>query len=249
MEHMEQMGQMDHSEAVNLMAAERYLLGELPPDVRDAFEEHLFDCPECAFDIRAGVAFVDEARVQLPGLAAEPAALPATKSPERPAAEPKRRKWSGWWGSLFSTPAFAAPVFATLLLVIGYQNLVTYPALRSEATEPRLLPSVALHAGTRGGERTVVVADRKQGVLLQIDLPGQALYSSYTVDLYNPQGKLAWTRNFTPGATGADSETLSVALPSEGIEAGAYSLAISGVNASSQRSEVQRQSFDIQFHD
>jgi len=252
MELMEQMGQMDHSEAVNLMAAERYLLGELPADLRDAFEEHLFDCPECAFDIRAGVAFVDEARVQLPGLMAaspESAAEPTVKSPERPAAEPKRRKWSGWWGSLFSTPAFAAPVFATLLLVVGYQNLVTYPALRSEATEPRLLPSVALHAGTRGGERTVVMADRKQGVLLQIDLPGQALYSAYTVDLYNSQGKLTWTRNFTPGAAGADSETLSVALPGEGIEAGAYSLAISGVNASGQKSELNRQGFDIQFHD
>lgn len=250
MELMEQMGQMDHSEAVNLMAAERYLLGELPADLRDAFEEHLFDCPECAFDIRAGVAFVDEVRVQLPGLAsmpAESAAQPAANAPDRPAAEPKRRKWSGWWGSLFSTPVFAAPVFATLLLVIGYQNLVTYPALRSEATEPRLLSPVALHAGTRSGERTIVVADRKQGVLLQIDLPGQALYSSYTVDLYNPQGKLAWTRNFTPGATGADS--LSVALPGEGIEAGAYSLAISGVSASGQRSEIERQSFDMQFHD
>jgi hypothetical protein len=247
---MEPMEPMDHSDAVNQMAAERYLLGELPPDVRDAFEEHLFDCPECAFDIRAGVAFVDEATLQLPGLTAtapESAALPAAKTPERPASEPKRRKWSGWWGSLFSTPAFAAPVFATMLLVIGYQNLVTYPALRSEATEPRLLSSVALHTGTRGGARTVVMADRKQGVLLQIDLPEQTLYSSYTVDLYNPQGKLAWTRNFTPGAAGADS--LSVALPGKGIEAGAYSLAISGVSASGQRSEIERQSFDMQFND
>ena len=115
--------------------------------------------------------------------------------------------------------------------------------------DPRLLPSVALHAGARGGARTVVMADRKQGVLLQIDLPGQALYSAYTVDLYNSQGKLTWTRNFTPGAAGADSETLSVALPGAGIEAGAYSLAISGVSDSGQRSEVQRQNFDIQFHD
>lgn len=254
MGQVERMGQMDHSEAVNQMAAERYLLGELPPDVRDAFEEHLFDCPECAFDIRAGVAFVDEAKVQLPGLIAaqpEPAAQPAA-SPDRNAPERKRRSWSGWWGSLFSTPAFAAPVFATLLLVIGYQNLVTYPALRSEATEPRLLPSVALHAGTRSGARTVVMADRKQGVLLQIDLPGQegqSLYSSYTVDLYNPQGKLAWTRSFPPNASGADTESLSLALPGEGIEAGAYALAISGVSASGQRSEVERQSFEIQFHE
>jgi hypothetical protein len=245
---MEQAKQMDHSEAVNQMAAERYLLGELPPDVRDAFEEHLFDCPECAFDIRAGVAFVDEAKVQLPGMMAmpaEPAAQPATKASERAVWEPKRRSW---WSTLFATPAFAAPVFATLLLIIGYQNLVTYPALRSEATEPRLLSSVALHLGTRGDARPVVVADRKQGVLLQVDLPGQTVYSSYTVDLYNPQGKLAWTRNFTPSAAGADSGTLSLALPGEGIDAGGYSLAISGVSASGQRTELNRQSFEMRFH-
>ena len=53
---------MEHIEAVQQMAAERYLLDELPPELRDAFEEHLFDCPECAFDLRAGAAFVDEAK-------------------------------------------------------------------------------------------------------------------------------------------------------------------------------------------
>lgn len=257
---MEQTRQMDHSDAVNQMAAERYLLGEMPPDERDAFEEHLFDCPECAFDIRAGVAFVDEAKVQLPGLvamqpesASQPVAQPAVRTPERALAEPKRRNW---WSTLFATPAFAAPAFATLLLVVGYQNLVVYPALRSEAAEPRLLSPVTLHADTRGGARTVIEADRKQGVLLQIDLPvnapgqeGQTVYSSYTVDLYNPQGKLTWTRNITPAAAGADSETLSVAIPGAGIEAGTYSLALSGANASGQRSELNRQSFDIQLHD
>ena len=35
---------MDHSEAVQLMATERYLLGELSPDQREAFEEHFFEC-------------------------------------------------------------------------------------------------------------------------------------------------------------------------------------------------------------
>lgn len=248
MEQMGQTGQMTHSEAVNQMAAERYLLGELPVEVRDAFEEHLFDCPECAFDIRAGVAFVDEASVQLPGLTANPpvsAPQAASSSPVQTVPKARNR----WWSFLFATPAFAAPVFATLLVVIGYQNLVTLPALRTEAAEPRLLPSVALHAGTRSGGRTIVMADRKQGVLLQLDLPGSAEpYTSYAVDLYNPQGKLAWSRNFAPNAGNADAGTLSVLLPGEGLEAGAYALAISGVAASGQRSELERQDFDMQFH-
>jgi len=47
---------MDHSEAVREMAAERYLLDELEPEAREAFEEHVFDCPECALDLRAARA-------------------------------------------------------------------------------------------------------------------------------------------------------------------------------------------------
>ena len=87
---------MDHSEALQQMAAERYLLDELTPDAREAFEEHLFDCPECALDLRAGAAFVEEAKAQLPKLAG---ALPA---PSRSSREPRVKRSGGWSG--FSRP-------------------------------------------------------------------------------------------------------------------------------------------------
>src|SRR5436305_15330434 len=45
---------MEHSEATDTMAAERYLLGEMTPEDRDAFEEHFFDCSDCAADVRDG---------------------------------------------------------------------------------------------------------------------------------------------------------------------------------------------------
>ena len=44
---------MDHQEAVRQKATERYLLDELDPELRDQFEEHLFDCQDCALDVRA----------------------------------------------------------------------------------------------------------------------------------------------------------------------------------------------------
>jgi len=34
------MAQMDHNDAVRLQAAEKYVLGEFPPDLRDEYEEH-----------------------------------------------------------------------------------------------------------------------------------------------------------------------------------------------------------------
>ena len=53
---------MDHNQATQLTAVEKYLLDELPPEVRDEFEEHFFDCQECATDLRATAGFIDAAK-------------------------------------------------------------------------------------------------------------------------------------------------------------------------------------------
>lgn len=246
---MKAMESIDHGQARQEMLAEKYLLNELPPDVREAFEEHFFDCQECAFDIRAGAAFVDEAKIQLPGLTA--GSLPHGSGAGTGLRDGKRNgRFSllGWWKPLFASPVFAAPVFATLLLVVGYQNLVTYPALRTASTEPRLLPSVALHAGSRSGDHTLVEADRKQGVVLQVDVPEQATYATYAVDLYDPQGKLAWTRKISATAVAAEDGTLSLMIPGAGLQQGSYSLAVSGVALSGQPKELARRAFDIHFN-
>lgn len=49
---------MSHDEAVETFAAEQYLLEELDSRLREEFEEHLFDCQECALDLRAGATFL-----------------------------------------------------------------------------------------------------------------------------------------------------------------------------------------------
>ncbi len=53
---------MDHNEALQLQAAGKYVLGELPSPLRDQFEEHFFECQECALDVKAAAEFVDNAR-------------------------------------------------------------------------------------------------------------------------------------------------------------------------------------------
>ncbi len=53
---------MNHQDALQEMAVERYLLGELSGAALDRFEEHLFECPQCATDVRAGATFIDAAR-------------------------------------------------------------------------------------------------------------------------------------------------------------------------------------------
>ena len=53
---------MDHSEAVGLKATERYLLHELSPEQLEQFEEHLFDCQDCAIDLRAAAMFLEQTK-------------------------------------------------------------------------------------------------------------------------------------------------------------------------------------------
>ena len=68
---------MDHHQATQLTAVEKYLLDELPPEVRDEFEEHFFDCQECATDLRATAGFIDAAKREFK---VKPAAVAAGKS-------------------------------------------------------------------------------------------------------------------------------------------------------------------------
>src|ERR1700752_3796937 len=81
---------MDHEEAVRQNATERYLLDELDPELRDQFEEHLFDCQDCALDLRAGAMFVEQTKLIL----GEPAAGSEDRLPVGATTKP------GWFALL-----------------------------------------------------------------------------------------------------------------------------------------------------
>lgn len=232
---------MTHTEAVEQMAAERYLLNELAPDARTAFEEHFFDCPECAIDLRAGAMFIDEAKAQLEGLEAS--------SPPKPSLDvrktaPKKPGWLTWL-----PPAFALPAFAALLAVIAYQNLTMIPALREASNEPHLAPWATLHAGTRSAAHVQVVADRKGGAVVLIDLLQRTGFASYAFDLYDPQGRRFWTGTLVAQSeTAGDGGTFSLAIPGSDLSEGSFTLAVSGITPEGGRTEIDRRVLDVHFN-
>lgn len=230
---------MNHTEALKEMAAERYLLDDLTPDARDAFEEHMFDCQQCALDIRAGALFVDEAKAQLPELTAGLAAAPGASLPA-----PKQSRWFSWW-----RPVFAAPVFAALLIVIGYQNMVSIPALRTALSQPRIVPTAPAYGATRGSAHIALAADRAHGIALPVDLlqdPGMGSFASYSFDLYDPAGKLAWTGSLaSPAQVAGGDLQLSVVIPGAMLTTGTYSMAVSGVGVHGDRTAIERYVFDV----
>ncbi|MFP5227027.1 MAG: anti-sigma factor family protein [Acidobacteriota bacterium] len=231
---------MDHTEAIELMATERYLLGELTPEQRDAFEAHFFECYECALDVRAEAAMLQEMKVQLPPMAKPAAQIPDAVLAPKP--EPKeRRDWFAW-----IRPSWAVPAFAALLLVMGYQNLATIPGLRSAAESPRVAPWSAMHIGTRAGAQMPLTADRKAGAVLLIDdVPNDGIYASFAFELADPQGKLFWSQ--TVKAPAAGDSAISLAIPGGGLQTGAYTLTIAGITPEGSRTQLDRRVLDVRF--
>jgi hypothetical protein len=232
---------MNHGQAVEQLAVERYLLDELAPDARDAFEEHLFDCQECSLDLRAGTLFVNGVKTELPKIADR--SVVTNKAPL-----PKASSWLSWL-----RPAFVTPAFAALLAIVVFQNAVTLPKLRNAANQPRLVPFSHLRPATRGSSHTSLAVDRAHGAAVQVDLPAGfsgITATSYAVELRDGQGKLIWTSTVpAPAQTVDQDQQLSLYIPGARLSNGTYALDIASLDAQGQRTPLEKYLFDIVVSD
>jgi hypothetical protein len=169
---------MDHLQAVNTMAMERYLLEEMPQPERDSFEEHYFSCAECAEDARTAAAMVDGAAR---GLARTEAGTATIRQrgvlPFRAASQPR-------WRSSVALPWAAA---ALLAIGIGYQSVEGPLVSRRSGDSFALTPST-LRPASRGQE--AVVSSGPGGlVTLAVDLGGAEFDKGIRYELARADGK------------------------------------------------------------
>ena len=218
---------MDHSEAVSEMLAEKYLLNELSTESRERFEEHFFECQECAADVKSGALLIEEMKTAL--------AKPPARSP---AMQPERGH-SGWLGWL--RPALTVPALVVLLAVIAYQNLVSYPQLKMAANAPQVLPWASVNVSARGATTPSITASKGQGFLLFVNIPPDAKYSSYIAELQGPSGKAEWT--LTMPATSEDG--YPVRVPGKERVDGTYTLVVQGVGTTGERTEIGQTPFEL----
>ncbi len=115
---------MEHDEAMRLHAAERYVARELSPEDKDAFEEHFFDCPKCAEEVRLEMTFAANLRAAL----SEPAPAPSLPS--------LWRKWREW----FQTHPALAFSFAGNLAWAAAFAFILLPGARDGA-RPQFIPA------------------------------------------------------------------------------------------------------------
>jgi hypothetical protein len=143
---------MTHADAVRTLATERYLLDEMSEIERFAFEEHFFDCVECADDVRAGSLMRRAVRAGL-----LPDASPAQHVGPLHAG---RRRWS---------PAVVVPwaAAAMLALAVGYQSLA--PAGGDRLHIGALTP-ITVRPDSRGTIPTVALGDDAEAISLALDV-------------------------------------------------------------------------------
>ena len=224
---------MDHDQVVKSQVCEKYLLGELPPELRDAYEEHYFSCAECAIQLRTAAELIGASQQIL-------ARTPAIGAKVHAAS--KRGGWFQWL-----PPAIAIPVLASLLFLVGYQNFVTIPRLK-QSFSPRVLPMFSLiSANTRGETALEFVAQPDEPLGLYVDVPVDAAYSTYDIRLQDPNGKTIPLRSLSY----AEAQKTQVVVVNPGKRAGKYVVVVSGLAESggiaASAKELARLQFTVEF--
>jgi len=191
--------EMDHTEAIETMAAQRYVLDEMTPEDRDAFEEHFFGCAECHADVKDGETIADTLRREK-----------ATVHKFEP------RK------SSYATGLAAAAAIA-LIAFLGFQNATMRRATEA-ALKPRLVASHSLQVSqTRGEEEKVFEAKASEAFTLDFDIPPQPNAQRYVVEIVDASKRV---RMSEPVTLARAQDVVYLLVPAGALSPGRYQLRI-----------------------
>src|SRR5262245_14925390 len=212
---------MSHEQAVSSQAAERYVLGELTPSERYAFEGHYFDCAACFEQVEAGAQFLGRAREVL------------DREPE-----------PGWFAGMLRDLRRPAPVFVSAMLLCAIGIGVHQQSVIADARAPRLEERVML-ADSRDAEKRLNVSRRSNlGLAVEVTRTAELVHSQ--VEIMDAAGKTRYSLPFTK----PNSEIAAVSLPANALEAGTYSMVVEGVARDGAKSRAGHGGrFELQFTD
>lgn len=199
---------MDHLDAENLKAVERYVLGDLTVSEVEEFERHFFDCPQCSEELRALTVFQENARAVF--LAPEPAPIPARLT------EPKSSA-SAWRGA---SPLYRSLGLAMAGLLVGI--FAGYLAFHG-ADGAVSVSAYPLYAQARGEETVVSPPAGAKFYELYFDRTWEGGSTEVRGVLRDASGA---ERFSVPVRLGAAGEAVHVLVPSHQLAAGKYTLVL-----------------------
>jgi hypothetical protein len=218
---------MNHREAVERQAADRYLINDLSPEERNEFEEHFFECAECAGEVEAGAIFAANARAVL--------ANAGSRAESR-----LRLTWL--------RPAYALAFAAVLLLIIGYQELVRIPHLRGELERiggPRAYPAFFLRSVARGDDQVIAIPAAAPFVGLSLDIPPGGEWTGYECD-FRPSAPSGAEFAIAAPPPASPGSPINVLIPTARLASGTYTLVLRGQKGADAPAELGRFGFIVE---
>jgi anti-sigma factor RsiW len=202
---------MNHEQAMKDQATERYLLGELPENERDAFEEHYFECEMCADEVKSAFAFKDAVRAS------------RTVHDEVAARRVARKaKWN-------LAPPLAAAASVLMAMLAWMQFGVVGPLRTAIATskQPAIGEEYTLRE-VRGAEERAVNNSHIPATL-NVDVVTDDKSPQYNFVILDGSGRARFTIP-VPGNRAREG-VVPVILPPGTLEPGSYTLRVDGTEA------------------
>jgi hypothetical protein len=203
---------LDHLKATKRNVADRYVLGELSPAQREEFEEHYFECAECAEDVRAFMAISSNSRLVLEDVPdyGENAAG-GSRTP------------TGWLQALRSWRLPAVYAFAPALAMLALSITTTYQsiALRSQLVA-QAVPEFALRPDARGDESETIVQRQGSFAVLTADVPGAPREVKWEIRRVGSQAPLMEGSAAGP----PPGSSFSILVPTSKVGTGKYILSL-----------------------
>ena len=224
---------MEHAEAIDTGAAERYALGEMKENERDQYEEHFFDCPDCADEVKAATLFLENAEA-------------VVREQDEPVKDRRERKlvelpvepsspWVAWKALFWPMPLGAA---AALVLLLGgpaaYLAFLKLPQLERARAEAESLQAAPWHflSVSRGDPPVVKVTAPQRVVGLTLSKDASRTFPFYFCELRDASGRVVLSNVIAAPPRGGELQLL---LPTGKLQPGAHVIAVAGVETSTSR--------------
>lgn len=230
---------MNHQQALETNAAERYLLREMDADQRRAFEEHYLECSECLQTVTFGAEFLE---------AGHAVALERKSARQNvPVPTWRERLMAVVSGGLRPASALA---FALLLCLGGlnvYQMAILHQQknmiaeLKAPKQEFRFTISGAARRGPEAANSFNV--SRRGQLNLRFEFqPGQ--YTGYQAEIASEDGRL---KQVIPLTLAPFESSVTISLPAEALTEGKYSAVLQAQSPSGEQSILASDSFELKF--
>lgn len=223
---------MDHETAVQLQAAERYVLDEFSPEERADFEEHFFGCPGCADEVRSATILAANTKVVLKAAAREK--IYTHKSAvERPS---PRNRFRFFWPLTVSAAL-------NFVLLAAFVLMRPHPAdLAGSEIEPQFYRSYGVPAASRSAIPSFALPAGSRFFGARFDLmPGQS-FESFEYQILDSAGTSRSGRSLA--SPGGENSELELAVPVASLGPGEYVLVLRG-RQQGRLAEIARARFSI----